>query len=126
LFSPDGKLFREGNGLACSGEEATNNVAEFHALLAGVRFLYNEKMVIPLLCLGDSMLVVNMVSGKWRGRKPHLIELNGECKGFLDTVSDDWCIEWIPREQNGQADKLSTSVPNLPSLKHWNKRRKRK
>ena len=121
LFSPDGKLFREDNGLVCSGEGATNNVAEFHALLAGVRFLYDEKMVIPLLCLGDSQLVVNMVSGKWKGKKPHLIELNSKCKGFLDTVSDDWLIEWIPREQNSHADRLSTSVPNLPRLQHKRK-----
>ncbi len=130
LYSPDGKLFRADHGYLCTGNGSTNNAAEYAALEACLKFLQAEKMRIPLVCKGDSMLIVMQVSRQWGGKQEHLLRARDRVHALLDEVASKWSIWWIPREMNEEADKLSKSV-KLPSnawsiLSHWRKQNKRK
>ncbi len=109
LYGPEGQRF-EGNGHVCSGIGATNNVAEFHALEAGLRYMVEHGIVglkISLICKGDSQLVVNQVSGQWAIRKLHLEAIAERVWFLLEQITSDWSIHWIPREENSECDALS-------------------
>ncbi|XP_078182830.1 uncharacterized protein LOC144576343 isoform X2 [Carex rostrata] len=69
--SKDGEMIanlRQGLGAA------TCNVAEYKALLLGLKYAH-EKGFKNIQVQGDSNLVVKMVSGQWKGRKEHLLDL---------------------------------------------------
>lgn len=101
----DGRVVREGTGLAAPpGPGATNNVAEFTALREGLAWLQANGARHPLV-RGDSKLVVDTMLGKMRLKAEHLVPLAAEAKRLLTEI--DGRIEWVPREQNKEADRLS-------------------
>jgi ribonuclease HI len=110
LFRPDGELYAEDNGHICSGPGATNNVAEFGALEAGLRFMVKERLFVPLLCKGDSQLVVHLMNGRWKAKKPHLQQATVRCGLLLNEINSFWDLEWIPRLQNDSCDQLSKTA----------------
>ncbi len=87
----------------------TNNVAEWHALLAGLRALADMGLedVESLTIEGDSQLVVNCLCGEWKTKKMHLAKLRDACRESLGLLGCEWKVRWIPREQNQEADALS-------------------
>jgi ribonuclease HI len=101
----DGAVVHEGSGLASPpGPGATNNVAEFRALLEGLRWLNANGVKKPLV-RGDSKLIVNTVNGKWRLKALHLKPMHDEARKLLDEMGAT--LVWVPREQNEEADRLS-------------------
>src|SRR4051812_13554654 len=46
----------------CRGESATNNLAEWHAVVAGIRFLHATPWRNKLTIQGDSQLVINQLN----------------------------------------------------------------
>ena len=84
--------------------EATNNVAEYRALLAGIgqaRLLGASEIEL----LGDSELVVRQVRGEYKVKNPGIKPLHTEVLGELAQF-DDWSIEHVRREMNSEADAL--------------------
>ncbi|XP_058210020.1 uncharacterized protein LOC131322641 [Rhododendron vialii] len=86
--------------------QATNNEAEYEALLAGLRAATNLQ-VEDLQVFCDSQLIVNQVTGDYEARDPRMIkyqatalELIRGFKGFQ--------IEQINRENNAHADALAS------------------
>jgi ribonuclease HI len=82
----------------------TNNEAEYSALI----YLLNEfhaRAIKKAEIRGDSKLVIEQMSGRWKVKEPRLIELWKKAK--LLTLDTLYTFEWIPREQNSYADKLS-------------------
>ena len=83
---------------------ATNNVAEYRAVIAGLQAArpYHARVVH---LRADSMLVIRQLEGAWRIKQPHLRPLHAEAKALLDTyeVVD---LAHVPREQNVDADLL--------------------
>lgn len=115
LYSPDNALVASGNGFLGCGEGFTSNVSEYGALIAGLQYMIDQGISGPLHCKGDSQLIVNQVSGKWGGKKEHLLLLRDKAHALLERISNKrWQITWIPREQNTEADALSNSVENVP------------
>ena len=57
---------------------------------------------------GDSKLVVSQLSKQWKINLPHLRELAQEAWRIADGMSVTY--EWIPRERNKRADKLSNEA----------------
>lgn len=116
-ISTGGWLIKDSSGVTiasdslyiCEGEGSTNNVAEYGALLAGVKAAVK---LLPegdqLVIRGDSKLVVNQIAMRWKCNKDHLRRLRDECISTLYGVR--WKSEWIPREQNSEADTLSKSL----------------
>lgn len=117
LLDADGDEVHSDCGHVCSGEGATNNVAEYAALLRGLEWAAGNKTarLQSLRLLGDSQLVVNTVAGKWRCKKPHLQRLLRQIQQLL--FRREWTIGWIPREENSRADELS----NKAYVTHCNK-----
>ncbi len=139
LYGPDGSLKSSSSGLLFSGKPSTNNMAEFGALEAGLKHLLNQPTKIPyLICKGDSMVVVNQITGTWECRNKDQITESDRLKELLNKVAYEWIIEWIPRKQNNDADRLSKvpyrhlpyTAPTRPKkkvrAKQLNKKKKRK
>jgi ribonuclease HI len=97
----------EGEVVAERGERigrATNNVAEYKALLAGIE-LAREHGAEELELIGDSELIVRQVEGRYKVKDATLRELHGEAKRALAGLGS-WSIRHVRREHNADADRL--------------------
>lgn len=83
---------------------ATNNVAEYRALLAGVA-LAAEHGASELDLVGDSELVVKQMRGEYKVKDATMRELNAEVKAALRGF-DSWSIRHVRRAENAEADRL--------------------
>jgi len=104
LLLQDGKEIARGNGVETRGPDATNNVAEWSALLYGLRAaaaLRPESLEIR----GDSQLVINQLTGSWRMNAAHLRAYRDRCLDLLHGCQ--WTARWVSRGQNEAADALS-------------------
>jgi ribonuclease HI len=83
---------------------ATNNVAEYRAVIAGLE----AARAFPARTLrlrADSMLVVRQLEGVWKVKQPHLKPLHAQARALLggwERVD----LAHVPREQNADADLL--------------------
>jgi ribonuclease HI len=82
----------------------TNNQAEYHALIEGIRSVKEWKPDRLEIFL-DSNLVVEQVKGAFKIKEPELQRLNGEARRLLADLSYD--IKHVAREQNRGADHLA-------------------
>jgi ribonuclease HI len=83
---------------------ATNNVAEYRALLLGIERA-GALGARELELVGDSELIVRQVRGEYRVKDPNLRELHSRVVGELSGF-DRWSIRNVPREENAHADRL--------------------
>jgi ribonuclease HI len=83
---------------------ATNNVAEYRALLRGIE-LAAEQGAEAVDLLGDSELIVRQVEGRYKVKDATLRELHAEVAAALRGF-DSWTIRHVRREQNAEADRL--------------------
>ena len=95
------------------GEDMTCNLAEYKGLIEGLRFIGDnfEKMKpSKIIVRGDSQLVVNQSGGKWKVNADNLKDSSCVVANII-TILNDWkcqvVFEWVPREQNKLADKLT-------------------
>lgn len=84
--------------------DATNNVAEYRALIRGITRAA-ELGTDEVELIGDSELVVKQILGQYKVKKPGLKPLHAEAKTALTGFSD-WTIRHVRREQNAEADAL--------------------
>ena len=87
---------------------ATNNEAEYTALLFGVKevLTYNPQKVIFYL---DSELVVKQMKGEYKIKKPELKEIYLKIQAILGKIHEVSFVH-IPREKNKLADKLANEA----------------
>lgn len=89
---------------------ATNNVAEYQGLIAGLRAsieLGGASAQVEVRM--DSKLVVEQMSGRWKVKHPAMRTLAleaGRLVGQLGSVR----YTWIPRERNKRADRLANEA----------------
>lgn len=101
LESPDGSIVaRAGRYIG----EATNNVAEYEALLMGLDAALAAG-VRRVSILADSELLVRQVSGVYKVKHPNMRPLH-ERAGHLLAGFEAWSIAHVRREQNVAADDL--------------------
>uniref|UniRef100_UPI003C7C52FF reverse transcriptase-like protein n=1 Tax=Streptomyces sp. rh45 TaxID=3028726 RepID=UPI003C7C52FF len=89
---------------------ATNNVAEYRGLIAGlkaVRDLFPDTPVQVRVRM-DSKLVVEQMSGRWKIKHPDMKPLAEEAARILPASSVTY--EWIPRAENKHADRLANEA----------------
>ncbi|MCX4517932.1 bifunctional RNase H/acid phosphatase [Streptomyces anulatus] len=91
---------------------ATNNVAEYRGLIAG---LTAAKALFPdagdalrVHVRMDSKLVVEQMSGRWKIKHPDMKPLAARAAAVLPPSSVTY--EWIPRAQNKHADRLANEA----------------
>jgi len=87
---------------------ATNNVAEYRGLIAGLRAAAEINPIASVVARMDSKLVVEQMSGRWKIKHPDMRELALEARDILPTT--DVKYEWIPRAQNTIADALANDA----------------
>ena len=87
----------------CIGE-ATNNVAEYRACIAGLEAAaaFSARRV---LVRADSMLVIEQLRGKWRVKHANIRPLFEQARALL-AAYEEVVLEHVPREQNVDADAL--------------------
>ena len=103
-------------------KDATNNVAEYTALIKGLEWLTEHAAKDePIMVYGDSKLVVSQMNGDYRIRSKRIspyyrraISLRNAFQGIE--------IAWIPREKNNEADAL-TNKAYREALAQWTGRR---
>jgi ribonuclease HI len=84
---------------------ATNNVAEYRALLLGIERA-TELGASELELVGDSELIVRQVKGEYKVKDATLRELHAEVKRALRPFEGRWSIRHVRREHNAEADRL--------------------
>jgi ribonuclease HI len=84
---------------------ATNNQAEYQALIEGLKAVADWKPDRLEVYL-DSKLVVEQVNGKWRVKEPELKELHKQATELLEQFGDRVTVSHVGREENRGADKL--------------------
>ncbi len=87
---------------------ATNNVAEYRGLIAGLeqaRRLGADELDVRM----DSKLIVEQMSGRWKVKHPALAELHQQARALASTFGFVR-FSWIPREQNTYADRLANEA----------------
>ena len=88
--------------------EATNNVAEYRALLLGIeRGAALGASEIELV--GDSELIVKQIKGEYKVKDAGMRELHAEAKRALAGF-ERWSIRHVRREHNAEADRLVNRV----------------
>jgi broad specificity phosphatase PhoE/ribonuclease HI len=92
---------------------ATNNVAEYRGLLAGLRAARELDPSARVHVRMDSKLVVEQMSGRWKIKHPDLKPLAMEASRVLPP--DRVTYEWIPRERNKHADRLANEAMDAGS-----------
>jgi probable phosphoglycerate mutase len=93
------------------GGIASNNVAEYKAMIAGVRRALQIDPNAELHIRMDSKLVVEQMMGRWKIKHPAMAELAAEARSLL--TGTPVRFEWIPREVNTRADKLANLAMDL-------------
>ncbi len=101
ISAPDGDVIEERSELL---GRATNNVAEYRALLlglAGARELGADEIEV----VGDSELIAKQIQGlykvKHEAMRPLYLDAMEALRGFRS-----WSIRTVPRAQNARADAL--------------------
>ncbi|QKZ21947.1 bifunctional RNase H/acid phosphatase [Streptomyces chartreusis] len=87
---------------------ATNNVAEYRGLVAGLRAAHELDPTAAVHVRMDSKLVIEQMSGRWKIKHPDMKPLAFEASKVYPAPQVTY--EWIPREQNKHADRLANEA----------------
>jgi ribonuclease H / adenosylcobalamin/alpha-ribazole phosphatase len=82
---------------------ATNNVAEYNGLIAGLELYLEHTPGADLEVRMDSKLVVEQMSGRWKIKHPDMKPLAMRANRLAPAGTT---YTWMPREQNKHADRL--------------------
>ncbi|WP_148616020.1 bifunctional RNase H/acid phosphatase [Nocardioides rubriscoriae] len=86
---------------------ATNNVAEYAGLIAGLRMAVELAPGARVEVRMDSKLVVEQMSGRWQVKHPDMRPLHAEASALAPA---DTTYTWVPRERNKHADRLANEA----------------
>jgi ribonuclease HI len=101
LHTPAGELVDEANRTI---GRATNNVAEYRALLLGLeraRALGATEVEL----INDSELIAKQLTGRYKVKHPDMKPLHAEARKALSGF-ERWSIRSVPRAENAHADAL--------------------
>ncbi len=101
VTTPAGEVVEEGSQTIGT---ATNNVAEYRALLFGIERA-RELAADEVELIGDSELIVRQVRGEYRVKDAALRDLHAQVRRALDGF-DRWSIRHVRREENARADVI--------------------
>ena len=86
---------------------ASNNVAEYSGLIAGLRLAAAHAPGAAIEARMDSKLVVEQMSGRWQVKHPAMKPLAAEARGLAPRGTT---YTWVPRPQNAHADRLANEA----------------
>lgn len=88
--------------------EATNNIAEYKAVIRGLR----EAQALGaehIKMRTDSQLVFFQLKGEYKVKHANMVPLHQEALGLMKSFKKVEC-KAVPREENARADELATSA----------------
>jgi len=109
LFSSYGDIvFERGDYLG----DTTNNIAEYTGLLIGIEECV-KRNITNVRIEGDSLLVVNQISGKWKVKDAKLKVLHQTVMAMLNRYFKNVAIRHVYRDKNKDADRITNEVMKL-------------
>ena len=105
VISENGKILAE---LFASVGVASNNVAEYSGLIAGLEYAHNLDPQAQIDVKMDSKLVVEQMSGRWQIKHPDMREFAKRARDAHPASLVSYT--WIPRDQNSHADRLANKA----------------
>jgi ribonuclease HI len=87
---------------------ASNNVAEYQALLHGLRYAL-ARGARKVHVFSDSQLVVRQMSGAYRVKHPAMVPLHREARDLARRF-EECRLDHVRREQNVEADRLANQA----------------
>ena len=86
---------------------ATNNVAEYRGLIAGLELAAEHAPEAEIEVRMDSKLVVEQMAGNWKIKHPSMKPLAIEANRLAPTGTT---YTWVPRAENAHADRLANEA----------------
>ena len=105
VISENGKVIHE---LFETIGVATNNVAEYSGLLAGLQMVHSLDAEATVDVAMDSKLVVEQMSGRWQIKHEAMRDLAKQVRAAHPASLVKY--KWIPREENSHADRLANKA----------------
>lgn len=96
--------------------EATNNVAEYQGVIAGMKAARNAGATRLDVRL-DSKLVVEQLTGRWKVKHPDMKVLASTARTLAATF-EHIAFTWIPRAENARADELANIAMDNKAQTH--------
>ena len=101
---------------------ASNNVAEYRGMIAGLTAAHSIAADAQIVVAMDSKLVVEQMAGRWRIKHPDMRELALQARDVVAEItaaggSVEWV--WVPRADNGDADALSNRGMDGEHVEDW-------
>lgn len=104
--SKGSKVYDEGKAIG----NATNNVAEYSAVIAALKYLSNSSYILHrtsyIQVFLDSQLVAEQLSGRWKIKNENLRSLYFTIKDLEQKLGIKITYEHVRREKNREADSL--------------------
>ncbi len=105
VIKKNGKVVEQGSESLGASKDMTNNVAEYSALIRALQAIKKlgfdqEKILLK----SDSKLLVSQMTGKWKVRGARIVPLYSKASELAKGL--DMIFQWIPREENEEADRL--------------------
>jgi len=123
----DGEKIFEGCGVVGAGmfgDDVTNNVAEYTALIKALEWLVEQGYTKDEVTVrGDSQLTIRQLNGVYAVRSMRILPLYKKARELVSKFEDIW-FEWVPREENEEADSLSRKAYREFLKKHGKEARK--
>lgn len=120
VVKSSGKIIHSDYGVAAEpfSEDATNNVAEYTALVKALEWLVASNLSSERVEIkSDSQLVVNQLNGDYKVKAKRLLPLYLKVLLLKDRLHDVE-IKWVPREENRDADRLTNTAYNKALQEH--------
>lgn len=111
IFGEDGEVIGE---IARGIGNATNNVAEYSALIEGLK-MSRDLGVTDLEIFLDSELVVRQLAGEWKIKNDRLRQLAVSARRMMNAFGSA-TIEHVRREFNADADRLANQGMDAAAL----------
>jgi ribonuclease HI len=114
VVKKDGRTVYSDYGIAGEpfSEDSTNNVAEYTALMKALHWLLeNNHSSAKVMIKSDSQLIVKQLTGDYKVKARRIMDLYKQVL-LLKTNFKDVQIDWIPRENNREADRLTNRAYN--------------
>lgn len=108
LIKVDGKVVLAEGHYVGNGPGMSNNVAEYSGMLRILQEI--AKYPGPVTISGDSKLVICQLNKQWKVNGGRYFPYYQQCVPLYEAERNRIRTFWIPREQNGECDKLSKKV----------------
>ncbi|MDP6338950.1 MAG: ribonuclease HI family protein [Candidatus Marinimicrobia bacterium] len=85
--------------------DATNNEAEYTALIMGLKLLIDINM-LNVKIYSDSELVVKQINNEYKVKNPRMQKLHQQAMAHFRQL-DSWTFSHVKRDENAAADRLA-------------------